>query len=280
MSDEELIDPDNYPFSVSPDPNLLYKTAGVKLALHKIRYTIKLRQGLTCILGPVGCGKSTVVRHLFAGYDARDDVEVRFMPTPNFSTEFAFLRGVCLEFGLGVKKAMLDQENVLKVYLAEQMIAGRSVVLFIDEAQRLSNKQLEVVRAMLNYETNDRKLLQLVLSGQMELHDRLLRDVNEAIRSRIVMPCLLNLLTLDEMQEMIEFRCSQLEFPCPFAPDAYERIYNLTGGVPREVLKSCQSAYNYMVLVGAERITGDMVDAAHREGTLMRKAANGGEPTA
>src|SRR5688572_30128867 len=147
------------PFSTSPNPLYLYTTPGIKAALHKVRYTLDNRQGLTCILGDVGMGKSTITRYLYIEYEAREDISARLIPTPSYSSDFAFLKGVSGEFDIPAKRSLLDQEQALKQYLVDEYMAGRNVVLFIDEAQRLSNKMLEVVRSMLNFETSDAKLV-------------------------------------------------------------------------------------------------------------------------
>lgn len=259
------------PFSISPNPLYLYQTASIKATLHKVRYTINRRQGLTCILADVGMGKSTVLRYLFTEFDAREDVSARLIPTPNFASDFAFLKAVCGEFDLPAKRSLLDQEQVLKAFLVGEFTEQRNVVLFIDEAQRLSNKMLELVRAMLNFETNRSKLIQIILSGQLELRERLLSDKMEAIASRIIMPTVLNTLTITETAEMIDHRCRAAELENPFSAEAVEVIYEATGGTPREILKICATAYELMTLHGETEIPGELIERAIEEATLKSR---------
>jgi len=231
------------PFSTSPSPGFLYQTPGIRAALHKTRYAIDRRQGLTAILGDVGMGKSSLLRLLYGDYAAKEDMVVSFMPTPSATSEFAFLKEITGDFGLAPKRSYQAQEVELRAFLIEQHRDGKNVVVFIDEAQRLRNTMLEIVRAMLNYETNTAKLIQIVLAGQIELRERLLDPSQKAIRSRIFAPSVLAPLTLGETKAMLEFRCEQADIPFPFTDDAIQTIYDATGGVPREILKVAAVAF-------------------------------------
>lgn len=270
--DEQLYTED--PFSISPNPLYLYLTPSLKATLHKIRYTINRRQGLTCVLGDVGYGKSTVLRFMYTEFAARETVLARLISSPNYPSEFAFLKSVSGEFDVPAKRSIVDQERELKAFLIEQYTEGRNVALFIDEAQRLSNKSLEIIRSMLNFETDDAKLIQIVLSGQIELRDRLVTDELKAIESRIVMPTVLNALSPGEMVDMIEFRCLRAEIKQPFTPASFQTIYDESGGIPRDVLKICGTAYEYMRMVEEDEIDPEMVTVAAKEARLKGKAAN------
>jgi general secretion pathway protein A len=263
MTDDLIISP--LPFGISPNPLYLYQTEAIKATLHKIRYCITRRQGLTCLLGDVGHGKSTILRYAYTEFDALEQVEAKLIPTPNYSSDFAFLKALCGEFGLPVRRSLLDQEAELRDFLVKQMVERRLVVVFIDEGQKLSNKMLEVVRSILNFETNDAKLIQLVISGQLDLRDRLLGKDLKAIKSRIVMPTVLNAMSASEMRAMLEWRCQLTPIPLPFTDSALDRIYELTGGVPRDVLQLSGLAYEIMQLTGAAQIDADMVTGAHVE---------------
>jgi general secretion pathway protein A len=265
------------PFSISPNPLYLYLTPSLKATLHKIRYTINRRQGLTCVLGDVGYGKSTVLRFMYTEFDANENVTARLISSPNYTSEFAFLKSVSGEFDVPAKRSIIDQERELKAFLIEEFAAGRNVALFIDEAQRLSNKMLEIVRSMLNFETDDAKLIQIVLSGQLELRDRLVRDDLKAIESRIVMPTVLNALSPGELVDMIEFRCRQAEIKQPFTPAAFQTIYEESGGIPRDALKICATAYEYMRMAEETEIDPELITAATQQARLKPRAAAANE---
>lgn len=247
------------PFSISPNPLTLYLTPGLKSIIAKVRYTIDRRQGLTCILGDVGMGKSTVLRFLYAEYQAKPDMVVLFIPTPEYSSEFAFMKSLSGEFNIPPRKALLDQTKDLQAFLLKQFQQGKNVAVFIDEAQRLNGKMLEQIRAMLNFETNTDKLVNLVLAGQMELRDRLRDPTKKAIKSRIFAASLLAALSFDEMKAMINFRCTTDDIEPCFSDEALQYIYEGSSGVPRDVLKLCAMSYEIMEMSNASEVTAEMV---------------------
>lgn len=257
------------PFSINPDPSLLYLTPGLEAALHKTRYVIENRQGLTAIFGDVGLGKSTVLRYLYQSYEARADCRTAFLHTPSYKSEFAFLKAICADFGVPVRPSQQRQESELNGFLIEQLTEDRLVVLFVDEAQKLPGSQLELVRTLLNFEDGRVKLIQIVLAAQLEIHQKLADPSKKAIRSRIFAPSLLEALTLSETVDMIAFRCQRAGMPQPFEPAAVEAVYRVTGGVPREVLKVCSIALEMARAQGVERIDADLVEALYPEAVYV-----------
>jgi len=99
---------------------------------------------------------------------------------------------------------MLAQQSAFENFLVDQYAKGLNVVVMIDEAQKLDGAQLELVRTMLNFETDKEKLIQVVLAGNLDLRDRLLQKKNKAIANRIFAPSLFNPLTMDEMVGMLQ----------------------------------------------------------------------------
>ncbi len=256
------------PFSISPNPNSLYITPNLKAVLYQSRGTINRRQGLVAILADAGMGKSTVLRFLYSEFDSMDDVTATFIPTPQFPSLFAMVKSVCADFGVEPRRSLIDQQDKLQEFLADEYSAGRNVVLFIDEAQLLSNQLLEGVRAMLNYETNAAKMIQIVLAGQLELKARLDAEKNKAIKSRIHSYALLNPLTDVEMKQMIDHRCKVADIKNPFTNEALDRIYEITKGVPRHVLKICDKSYDYMNLNEVNKVTLEYIDPAAEDAAV------------
>ena len=255
------------PFSISPNPFLLYLTPALQVTLEKVRFVVDSRQGLTAILGDVGLGKSTVIRYLFNEYDAREDVAATLIPSPNFPSEFAFLKKICADFELPARRSMVDQENELRRFLLDVYARDRLCVVFIDEAQRLTGRQLELVRTLLNFETDETKLIQVVLAAQLELKQKLADSSKKALRSRIFAPSLLAPLSLNETQEMVNFRCKQAGTKNTFASEAIETLYTLTGGIPREILKVAAVAWRFSEADG-NRITPELIQEAAGEAVL------------
>jgi len=253
------------PFSISPNPLLLYLTPALEVTLEKVRFVVDGRQGLTAILGDVGLGKSTVVRYLFNEYDSREDATTTMIASPSFPSPFAFLKKICADFGVPAKRSFTAQEEALRAFLIELYREDKLCVVFVDEAQRLPGPQLELVRTLLNFETDDTKLVQVVLSGQLELRQKLQDPTKKAIRSRIFAPSHLAALSLSETEEMLNFRCARAEVPVPFTPDAYQAIYTLSGGVPRDILKVAAVAYRF---AGGAAITPELCADAAKEALL------------
>lgn len=260
------------PFSISPNPNLLYLTPALSVTLEKVRFVLDSRQGLTAILGDVGLGKSTVVRYLFNEYDSREDVAATLIASPNFPSEFAFLKKICADFGLPARRSMVDQENTLRDFLLTLYAEDKLCVVFIDEAQRLPGRQLELVRTLLNFETDDTKLIQVVLSAQLELRQKLMDSTKKALRSRIFAPSMLAALSPTETAEMIGFRCKQARVSNPFTSEAVQRIYTLSGGVPREILKVAAVAWRFS---DNGKVEAELIDEAAGEALLTPEQLNG-----
>lgn len=252
------------PFSISPNPNSLYVTPSLRGVLAKAKFTINKRQGLTCAaLGDVGLGKSTVLRFLYGEYAARDDVVTTLIPTPKFPSLFAMLKYICSDFEVEAKRSFVAQQDALQLFLLQMYQEEKNVVLFIDEAQMLDNPQLELIRGFLNFETDEHKLIQIVLAGQLELKEKLEQERNKPLYSRISTYSVLDPLTPEETKQMIAFRCQYSGVVNPFGEDALETIYIKSRGIPRNILKLCALAYEMKELAGVEHISADfIVDAA------------------
>lgn len=243
----------------------MYLTPGLFGTLSKVRFAIEERQGLCCILGDAGLGKSTVLRYLNLEYEANESMVTGWLSRGYFPSPFAMLKAICDEFEIPPKRSLLAQSTALEEYLWQQQELSKNVVLFIDEAQALTAELLELIRSMLNYETDHVKLLQIVMAGTLELRDRILAKKNKALRSRIFAPCMLNTLTLEETGKMLQFRCERSGIQNPFsAPEIVARLYSLTGGVPRDVLRTCFHAWNLMKTLDL-RVSQDLIESAYEE---------------
>jgi general secretion pathway protein A len=250
-------------FSSSPDPPLLYLTPNLQACITKCKYVIDERQGLTTILGDPGMGKSSVMRYLWTeyGFD-RTDAVAAFIPTPKFNSDFAFIKALAAEFDVRSRRSLVELENELRSKLLEFWEKGLNAVVLIDEAQNLKGPMLEQIRTLLNFETNDTKLIQVVLAGQLELRDRLRDPSKKALRSRIFASSLLDPLTLDETAAMIAHRCAVAGEPNPFAsPEIVEVIYRETSGIPRDIVKVCRLSQKLAETFGAP-VTVEMIQGA------------------
>jgi general secretion pathway protein A len=251
------ISTDDYtPFSISPNPNTLHITPGLNAVLTKVRFTVNKRQGLCALLGDVGMGKSTLLRYLFGEYAARESFLTTLIPMPKFPSPFAFLKHMATDLGVDGKRSLAQQRDEFEGWLIDRYEEGKNVVIFIDEAQIIDNAQLELIRGMLNFETHQHKLVQIVLAGQLELRDKLQSAKNRALYSRVSTYSVLDPLTLEETGVMLANRCRHNNI---FTPQAVEKLYVVTKGIPRSILKVAALAHEMMLMEGVETIDAELV---------------------
>jgi general secretion pathway protein A len=226
-----LIEP---PFSLSPDPRYFYVSLQHKATLAKVTYATEQKQGLSVIYGDVGVGKTTIARRLYQVYRDRNDFHTAYIPTPLFPSDFQFLKSICAEFGLNPKRSKLLQLAAFEEFLIDVYEQGKSVLLIIDEAQGLVGPQFELIRQLLNFETNTQKLLQIVLIGQNELRNKL--RLKRALASRVATKSTLEPLHFEDTRSMINFRVMVAGRQEPLFTDAaLTRIYHFSRGMPREI---------------------------------------------
>jgi len=191
------------------------------------------QKGLCVVFGDTGARKTTLARLLYQRF-IDDGFITALITNPAYPTPLQLLRTIMQEFEYPKfgrsYKATLDR---LKQFVYEQAITNdKTLVLIVDEAQTLKLGLLEFLRQLLNYETNEQKLLQLVLFTQNELRTKLRRARN--LNNRIALKASLENLSLDDSREMLEFRWTVAggrDFP--FTPDGLEAIYDYSAGVPR-----------------------------------------------
>lgn len=242
------------PFSTSPDPGLFYETDQHKAVFYRLRSAIEMRRGLSVVLGDVGTGKTTLGRKLsqVLGDDARVIPVMIFQPF--YETESLFLQELCRRFGINVRGRESSGVHVylqaLEKFLFDKCVKGRKcVVLFVDEAQKLTLPCLEVLRSLLNYETNDCKTLQLVLFGQMELLSRLQCMPN--FLDRIAFRAVLGPLDETAVAELIDFRVRQAGYSDPeplFTRSAIRAVHAAALGYPRKVTMLCHDVLERVVM--------------------------------
>jgi len=249
-------------FSISPNPRFFYITPSVQAAIAKTQYVVRARQGLTTIIGDVGLGKTSLLRLLYNEYDDSPDFTAAFIVNPKQTSETAFLKAVCTEFGVKTKRSQRETEYELRAFLVDEYKAGRNVVLFVDEAQQLRGPMFEQIRQILNFETDDTKLINIVLAGQVELRYKLADRSKRALVSRIAVSSTLDALTPEETAGMIDFRCTVAGVKSPFEPEAVQFIYQWSRGIPREAIKLCAISVQYATLNGLNHIPADLVEEA------------------
>src|SRR3954471_555919 len=157
------------PFSISPDPRFFYLTTQHKEALTNCQYMITNRIGPVYVHGDVGTGKTTIARRLYQQLIDDPHYQVAMIISPNLKSANALLRLIMQEFQVKTEKKYEDSLRNFGAFLQQKASEDSVPVLFIDEAQLLKADMLELIRFLLNFETNTQKLLQIVLFGQNEL---------------------------------------------------------------------------------------------------------------
>jgi general secretion pathway protein A len=253
------------PFDITPNPRFLYFSPKHREAFNHLLYGIRERKGFVQLTGEVGAGKTTVCRAMLEQLGDRYATALILNPVLNPEQ---LVKAIAMEFGLDVRgKDRLETLATLNTFLLEQVEKEKDVVLIIDEAQDLTNDLLEQVRLLSNLETDDRKLLQIVLMGQPELRDRLNDFSLRQLRQRITVRYHLRPLTRNELGQYVHHRLqiSGANGAPYFTDPALWRIYHYTGGIPRLVNAVCDKCLLAGFVQLRERIDFGMVGRAIRE---------------
>src|ERR1700741_3495882 len=203
------------PFSLTPDPKYLYKSASHANAFELLQYAIRRREGFVVITGDIGTGKTTLCRALLDQVDRKTFTALVLNP---FLAEEDLLRLILQEFGVvsrdEIKRGRVDgvskQELIetLKEFLLSLRALGAQALLIVDEAQTLPLQMLEQVRILSNLETEKEKLLQIVLVGQSNLKDLLAREELRQLDQRVSIRYHLTPLTPEETAAYVRHRLS------------------------------------------------------------------------
>jgi general secretion pathway protein A len=249
------------PFSLSPDPRFFFLSTQHKTALAKITYTAEQRQGLSVVYGDVGVGKTTIARRIFQMYNDNPGFVAAYLPMPIFPSEFQLLKAISSEFGLPPKRSKYAQIELFNAYLIDVWKQGKNGVLIIDEAQALVGRQFELIRQLLNFESNTQKLIQIIMIGQNELRNKL--RLKKPLRSRIATRSTIEPLDLNDTRNMINFRIMVAGRTSPlFTDEAIQAIYDHSRGMPRDICALGLNVLPLALLENAAIIAGDLVQQA------------------
>jgi len=276
------------PFSTSPDPEFFYESREHETALTNLMIELRLKRGLSVVLGDVGTGKTTLSRKLIQLLRSKEDFIFNIILDPAFESEELFLTKIARNFDLtlpGLNPTILDVQEALERFLFRRGIEeNKTVVLIVDEAQKLNEVTLEALRVLLNYETNEFKLLQLILLGQLELYAKIANMQN--FLDRISFKYTLNPLTEEETRSLIEFRIRQAGYSSKmflFLDGAIREIHHYTKGYPRQIAMICHKALKALVLrrksIVDEALVREVIEEEDRKGwsritpTLLQRSS-------
>lgn len=228
------------PFGTSPDPRFLYMMPHTREALACLEYGISARKGFTVLTGEVGTGKTTLLRRALSSFSTRR-VATSFVFNPRLET-LDFLEFVLTDFGIipasRTKSGMLLQLNR---WLIERFRMEETCVVVVDEAQNLSWELLEEIRLLTNLETSSEKLLQIVLSGQPELEEKLRHPSVRQLRQRVSLWCRTQALTDVQTHSYVAERLRIAGASAPiFSDQALNLIHRFSRGIPRLINLLCE----------------------------------------
>lgn len=257
------------PFNVTPDPKFLFLSPTHQEALSHLRYGIAEKKGFIVLTGEVGCGKTTLCRALLQELDAAE-YETAVILNPRLS-EAAMARAILQELGEEVRAE--DKDDLLRALydsLLERILAGKEIILLIDEAQNLDFQTLEYIRLISNLESDAQKLLQIVLVGQPELRKKLEDKRLRQLRQRVQVTCWLKPLGYEETVYFIQHRlvCAGGSGLPTFTRRALKSIHARANGIPRMINNLCDKALLSAYVRSATTVTWWDVRRGARELTI------------
>lgn len=263
----ELLGLNKNPFGSTPDPDMFYKSSEHEEALLRLIMSIDEHRGLSLILGDVGLGKTTICRALITALANDNKYIFHLILNPKYRTEFAFLCDLAKSLNLKPHiKSTIEYRETIRQFLYKTCVEEKKVfILLVDEAQQLSFGCLEVLRNFLNYETNEAKLLQLVLFSQIEILQKLKRQKNFV--DRIMLKYALNPLTKQDTKNMIKFRLLQAGSGDRtfFTDEALETIFTKTEGYPRKITSLCYEALQTILFLKKEIVDTEIIEFITKE---------------
>jgi len=253
------------PFSLTPDPRFLYRSESHDLALQQVWQAIRRKEGFIVLTGDIGTGKTTLCRTLLEQFDQTTFTALILNP---FLSVEELLREILISFGVVSKDALKSGRlstaskhelvRTLHDFLLSLVPLHGSAVLIIDEAQHLSTDVLEEIRVLSNLETNDQKLLQIVIVGQLNLLDVLHRAELRQLDQRISIRCSLKALTREEVEAYVTHRLwvARGSTSVTFTPKGFDLVHALSGGVPRMINLVCDRS----LMLGCEKQTSKITE--------------------
>jgi putative secretion ATPase (PEP-CTERM system associated) len=252
------------PFSLLPDPEFLYLGERHKEALSMLEYGMMHRAGIILITGEIGCGKTTLIRHLIQN----QDMDIIVGNITNTHKSFGeLLKWVMLSFGLEYRdKDKVELYQDLVEFLHKKYRQGKRVALIVDEAQNMTPDALEEMRMLSNINVDKEQVLQIILVGQPELRENLKLPELRQLAQRVAVDYYLEPLDPKEAFEYVRHRIQVAGGnPGIISLDAFKEIYLSSGGTPRLMNTICDTSLVYGYAEQASVVTGEIVKEVVRD---------------
>ncbi len=271
-----LLDLKKEPFSNSPDPEVFFRSRQHLACLQQLEIALRLRRGLNVVIGDIGTGKTTLCRRLIGRFAEEPDVHTHLILDPSFETPDLFWRFLGETFGLldlSTDEKMTVpalKESIQHHLFLQGAEKKKTLVLIIDEGQKMPPLCAEILRELLNYETNEHKLLQIVIFAQPEFEVSMAAFPN--FTDRINLLFRLGPLSFTDTRMMIRYRLERaasdgqgLGLPVFSLPGIWT-IYRITGGYPRRIIHLCHHCLLSMIVQNRSKVTRALVLSCARRG--------------
>lgn len=248
----ELLGLSREPFNDTADPYFLFESRHHRETLQRLEISVRLGRGLNLVFGDVGSGKTTLSQALEQSLLQEDSFCFGKVLDPSFASEVDFLEHLRLIFSIPGKKirSPLSGKNLLKHFLFQKGVEeGKTVVLIIDEGQKLTPPHLETLRLLLNYQTPQKKLLNIIIFSQLELLSLIQNKPN--FTDRIAVLQVLPPLSREETHQMIAFRLKRAGLQDGkdlYTAAAKDLIFRATQGRPRKITLLCHNSIEEAII--------------------------------
>ena len=271
---QEFFGFDKMPFNNTPDTRFFFHSEQHQEALSTLLYAVNERKGFMLLTGEIGAGKTTVCRAFLNRLEATTKVAVI---TTTRLTERQLLQSICEEFGLWIPGSVgkVTLFNELNTFLVDQYRQGANTVLVVDEAQNLRPEVLEEVRLISNLETEQDKLIQIILMGQPELRDIVELPELKQLKQRIVLRYHLYPLSEREAQAYVfhRLKVAGAGGNLKFSRSALSLMHQYSGGIPRVINILCDNALLLAFVQETKKISEAIVQEVIRDLEGARRAA-------
>lgn len=245
------------PFKLSADPRYLYLGPEHLAVYRQAQGVISRRRGLALITGEMGMGKSSLARRLYDVYASEPSVDICYIHTAAFKSAMDAARQISVALGIPTQRSLQRQMELLERMMADTFTRRRNVIILLDDAQLMVPEALEVLHRLYNFDY-DAKVAQVLAFGQREM--AAVFETNKAVNARVFVRLALPPLTLSSALQMVLFRLQVAGRSEPFIDDdAFELLYEHSQGVPREIIRLCALATDYLLETDGSTINLDVV---------------------
>lgn len=271
---KEFFGLDDTPFTLTPDPRFIVFTPSYNEVLASLYYGLENAKGLIVLTGEVGTGKTTALRWILRRLDS--SVLAAYVFNPRLSID-EFYQHVTQMLGIKDWSNKSELLNTMGKVLEERHRRGLRTVIIIDEAHELSDYVLEEIRLLLNFESDNAKHLQIVLTGQPELRDKLNQTNLRQLKQRVALRCGMH--SFPNVEEVDRYITERLliagsEQPNIFTPGAVDFIFQCSDGIPRQINNICDNALLAAYSAGEQVIGRQIIETVAENLDMLPRKDN------